>query len=107
MGKAASLRGISIDGSPFNQMNPNDIGDILANQCGFERNGKEVLYNGKTGEQIETAIFIGPTYYHRLKHMVQDKLHSRASGPYSQLVRQPSVGRARDGGLRMGRFCPC
>ena len=56
-------------------MNPNDIGDILANDCGFERNGKEILYNGKTGEQIETAIFIGPTYYHRLKHMVQDKLH--------------------------------
>jgi hypothetical protein len=75
MGKTAALKGISIDGSPFNQMNPNDIGDILANECGFERNGKEVLYNGKTGEQIETAIFIGPTYYHRLKHMVQDKLH--------------------------------
>jgi DNA-directed RNA polymerase II subunit RPB2 len=75
MGKTAALKGISIDGSPFNQMNPNDIGDILANECGFERNGKEILYNGKTGEQIETAIFIGPTYYHRLKHMVQDKLH--------------------------------
>ena len=50
MGKTAALKGISIDGSPFNQMNPNDIGDILANECGFERNGKEILYNGKTGE---------------------------------------------------------
>jgi len=107
LGKTAALKGYNIDGTPFNQLNPDDIGTILEKECGFQRNGKEVLYNGKTGEQIETAIFIGPTYYHRLKHMAQDKIHSRASGPYSQLVRQPSVGRARDGGLRMGRFCPC
>jgi len=72
-------------------------------KCGFQRNGLEVLYDGKTGEQIESAIFIGPNYYHRLKHMVQDKIHSRSSGPYSQLVRQPSVGRSRDGGLRVGK----
>ena len=75
MGKTASMKGYSIDGSPFNGLNPNDIGDILEKECGLQRNGKEVLYNGKTGEQIESAIFIGPTYYHRLKHMVQDKMH--------------------------------
>jgi len=73
-GKTGSLKGYSIDGSPFTKMNPNDISDILES-CGFQRNGLEVLYNGKTGEQIDAAIFIGPSYYHRLKHMVQDKLH--------------------------------
>lgn len=102
MGKTGSLNGYQIDGTPFSRMNPNDIGDILE-KCGFQRNGLEVLYDGKTGEQIESAIFIGPNYYHRLKHMVQDKIHSRSSGPYSQLVRQPSVGRSRDGGLRVGK----
>jgi len=52
------------------------------------------MYNGKTGEQMEAAIFVGPTYYHRLKHMVQDKLHSRSSGPYQLLTRQPAEGRS-------------
>jgi len=103
MGKTAAMNGYQIDGTPFSRMNPNDIAEILEKVCGFQRSGLEILYDGKTGEQIESAIFIGPTYYHRLKHMVADKVHSRSSGPYSQLVRQPSVGRARDGGLRVGK----
>lgn len=74
-GKMGALKGYSIDGTPFTKMDPNDLGSILENECGFQRNGLEVLYNGRTGEQIETAIFIGPSYYHRLKHMVADKIH--------------------------------
>ena len=74
LGKTAAMKGYSIDGTPFNKLNPVDIADVLEKE-GFQRNGKEVLYNGKTGEQIQTAIFIGPNYYHRLKHMVQDKVH--------------------------------
>ena len=75
MGKTASIKGYSIDGTPFTRMDPNDIGDILQKECGFQRNGLELLYDGKTGEQIESQIFIGPNYYHRLKHMVSDKIH--------------------------------
>ena len=71
----------------------------------FNKHGNEILYNGFTGRQIETEIFIGPTYYQRLKHMVTDKVHSRGSnGPIVMLTRQPSEGRARSGGLRLGEM---
>ena len=71
---------------------------------GMERNGNEILYNGMTGEQLETQIFMGPTFYQRLKHMVNDKQHSRSIGPMVVLTRQPAEGRARDGGLRFGEM---
>lgn len=74
-GKMGSMKGYSIDGTPFTKMDPNDLGTILEKECGFQRNGLEILYNGRTGEQIESMIFIGPSYYHRLKHMVADKIH--------------------------------
>ena len=70
----------------------------------MERNGNEILYNGMTGEQLETEIFIGPAFYQRLKHMVKDKVHSRAYGPMVVLTRQPAEGRSRDGGLRFGEM---
>ena len=72
--------------------------------CGYERHGNEVLMNGMTGEQLETNIFIGPTFYQRLKHMVNDKQHSRSQGPMVVLTRQPAEGRSRDGGLRFGEM---
>ena len=73
-------------------------------KSGYEKNGNEVLYNGINGEQINTDIFIGPTYYQKLKHMSQDKIHSRSSGPIVQMTRQPAEGRAAHGGLRFGEM---
>jgi DNA-directed RNA polymerase II subunit RPB2 len=76
---------------------------LLVN-AGFHSSGNQVLYNGMTGEQIESDIFIGPTYYMRLKHMVKDKINYRARGPNTMLTRQPVQGRANDGGLRIGEM---
>ena len=104
MGKTGAIGGYALDGTPFNRISPDNIGDILQDQCNMERYGNEVLYNGRTGEQIYSDIFMGPTYYHRLKHMVEDKMHSRSTGPYQLLTRQPAEGRARAGGLRVGEM---
>ena len=73
-------------------------------KLGYERHGNDILYNGCTGEQLETSIFIGPVFYQRLKHMVNDKNHSRSIGPMVVLTRQPAEGRSRDGGLRFGEM---
>jgi DNA-directed RNA polymerase II subunit RPB2 len=73
-------------------------------KAGFHSSGNQVLYNGMTGEQLESDIFIGPTYYMRLKHMVKDKINYRARGPNTMLTRQPVQGRANDGGLRIGEM---
>ena len=62
------------------------------------------MYSGITGDQLKTSIFIGPIYYQRLKIMVADKMHSRATGPVQALIRQPASGRANNGGLRIGEM---
>jgi DNA-directed RNA polymerase II subunit RPB2 len=103
MGKAGVCLGRYGDATPFNGIQVNQIGDLLE-ECGFERNANEIMYNGRNGEQLKCSIFIGPTYYQRLKHMVDDKIHSRATGPLVLLTRQPSEGRSRDGGLRFGEM---
>ena len=69
-------------------------------KAGYEKLGEDVLYNGMTGEQLETSIYIGPTYYERLKHMPKDKINYRARGPREVLTRQTVHGRAKGGGLR-------
>ena len=73
-------------------------------KSGFNSSGNQILYNGMTGEQLYSEIFIGPTYYLRLKHMVKDKINYRALGPRTLLSRQPVQGRANDGGLRIGEM---
>lgn len=101
--KLGMLIGKEIDATPFNGFDPNDVESALSS-LGYERNGYERMYSGKTGEMLTMPIFIGPTYYQRLKHMVADKKHSRSSGPVTMLTRQPMEGRAKDGGLRVGEM---
>jgi len=104
MGKAGAMLGMQGDATPFNECSVEDISSVLG-KFGMERYGNEILYNGRTGEQIKTEIFIGPTFYQRLKHMVVDKMHVRSSnGPVVMLTRQPAEGRARNGGLRFGEM---
>jgi len=76
----------------------------MLTKAGFNHTGNHVLYNGMTGEQLEANIYMGPTYYMRLKHMVKDKINYRARGPNQVLTRQPVQGRANDGGLRIGEM---
>jgi DNA-directed RNA polymerase II subunit RPB2 len=80
-----------------------DIGKSL-HAIGFQKRGNEVLYNGYTGKKLYSKIFIGPTFYQRLKHMVDDKIYSRSHGPIQNLTRQPLEGRAKGGGLRFGEM---
>jgi DNA-directed RNA polymerase II subunit RPB2 len=104
-GKACAQYGAFGDCTAFN----NDgtkigvFGEMLTH-AGFHSSGNEILYNGMTGEQISTEIFMGPTYYMRLKHMVKDKINYRPLGPRTALTRQPVSGRANDGGLRIGEM---
>jgi DNA-directed RNA polymerase II subunit RPB2 len=102
-GKISALRGHETDGTPFKHIDPEKMKDILEG-LGYERNGNEYLYNGMSGQKMRSQIFIGPLYYQRLKHMVNDKMHSRSRGPRTLITRQPPEGRARDGGLRFGEM---
>lgn len=101
--KVSALRGHVTDGSPFQSIDLEKVKDVLES-LGYNRNGYEYLYNGMTGRKLKSMIFIGPTYYQRLKHMVSDKIHARARGPRTILTRQPPEGRSRDGGLRFGEM---
>lgn len=104
MSKACCGLGTFGDATPFTDLSVDEIGTALES-CGMEKYGNEVMYNSRTGEQMLTDIFIGPTYYQRLKHLVADKVHSRAqNGPVVMLTRQPAEGRARSGGLRLGEM---
>ena len=103
MGKVGVNLGSFGDATAFTEYNEEKMGSLLEH-LGFERSCDEVLYNGRTGEQLTVRIFIGPTYYQRLKHMVNDKVHSRSTGPNVILTRQPVEGRSRDGGLRFGEM---
>jgi len=103
LGKVLLELGLFGDGTSFGDLDIDYIsGELLKN--GFEQHGNELLYNGLTGEQMESSIFMGPVFYQRLKHMVNDKQHSRSIGPMVNLTRQPAEGRSRDGGLRFGEM---
>lgn len=116
-GKACTSLGFFGDATPYDYVDKHNIAEILENKCGMHRHGDEILYNGLTGEQLKCSIFIGPTYYQRLKHMVQDKINARSAGSrdvffnmpaqgggYTARERQPPGGRALDGGLRIGEM---
>jgi len=103
LGKVLVELGLFGDGTSFGDLSVDSICKELV-KVGYESNGNEVMYNGLSGQQIETSIFIGPVFYQRLKHMVRDKQHSRSIGPMVNLTRQPAEGRSRDGGLRFGEM---
>ena len=103
LGKACSFTGHNGDATVFKKINIDNLSKILES-FKYEKHGNEVLYSGITGEQLKTSIFIGPTYYQRLKHLSNDKIHSRASGPVVSMTRQPAEGRALHGGLRFGEM---
>ena len=101
--KVASIRGDEGDATPFSDVTVDAISRDL-HYIGYQKHGNEVMYNGFTGRKVNMLIFFGPTYYQRLKHMVDDKIFSRARGPVQILTRQPTEGRARSGGLRFGEM---
>jgi DNA-directed RNA polymerase II subunit RPB2 len=105
MGKACAMKGGFGDCTAYNN-DGSKVGVFgkMLSDYGYHSSGNEVLYNGMTGEQVETEIFMGPTYYMRLKHMVKDKINSRPTGRVNPLTRQPVAGRANDGGLRIGEM---
>jgi len=101
--KLASLLGIRVDATAFSHKSVDDICQMLK-KAGFSEDGKEVMYHPHTGKRLEGRVFIGPTFYQRLKHMVEDKIHARAKGKIVGLTRQPVDGRANGGGLRWGEM---
>jgi len=103
LGKVLVELGLFGDGTAFGEFDVKDICKELL-KVGYEAHGNELLYNGLTGEQHECSVFMGPVFYQRLKHMVNDKAHSRSCGPMVNLTRQPAEGRSRDGGLRFGEM---
>ena len=103
MTKVLVQLGLFGDGTSFGELEIHTICEELL-RLGYESRGNELLYNGLTGEQHECSIFMGPIFYQRLKHMVNDKQHSRSIGPMVNLTRQPAEGRSRDGGLRFGEM---
>ena len=101
--KIGAIDGKYIDGTPFNDYNVRELPEILK-KLGYSPYGTETMYCGMTGRKMKAEIFMGPTYYMRLKHMTLDKVHSRARGPRQALTRQPLEGRSRGGGLRVGEM---
>ncbi len=101
--KTAALNGKKIDSSAFTGMQEDEIRKLLFS-LGFRNDGKEVMYNGITGEKFEVEIFTGLVYYQKLDHMVANKLQSRSRGPVTLLTRQPTEGKAKEGGLRLGEM---
>ncbi|KAE8264420.1 hypothetical protein A4X09_0g6971, partial [Tilletia walkeri] len=102
-GKAGVITGKLQYGTAFGGSKVEDMSRLLV-ENGYSYAGKECLTSGITGEMMEAYVYFGPIYYQKLKHMVMDKMHARARGPRAVLTRQPTEGRSRDGGLRLGEM---
>lgn len=114
-GKAGVLAGKLQYGTAFGGSKVEDMSQILIDK-GFSYGGKDMLTSGITGQPLECYVYFGPIYYQKLKvscplydfadrqHMVQDKMHARPTGPKANLTRQPTEGRSKDGGLRLGEM---
>ncbi|KAE8752263.1 hypothetical protein FOCC_FOCC001056 [Frankliniella occidentalis] len=102
-GKAGLMEGKFHYGTAFGGSKVKDVCEELVKH-GFNYQGKDFFYSGITGEPLQAYIYSGPVYYQKLKHMVQDKMHARSRGPRAVLTRQPTEGRSREGGLRLGEM---
>ena len=102
-GKSSSMEGRLMDGTAFSGNTESDYRNALKDR-GFEEYGEEILYDGVSGQEIRTKLFIGVIYYQRLHHLVSNKMHMRSRGPVQLLTHQPTEGRAREGGLRFGEM---
>jgi DNA-directed RNA polymerase II subunit RPB2 len=102
--KTGVVLGKFVNGEPFRDMSvEHDLCDAL-HKAGFQRHGNERMVSGISGELMEASVFMGPTFYQRLRHMTADKVHSRATGPKTTVTRQPTEGRSNHGGLRLGEM---
>ena len=104
--KSSAYKGTFRYCTPFSEHSTNIVKELQTSlqDCGYQLNGYETMYNGMYGNMLNAKIFIGPVYYQRLKHLVADKIHARDYGNVQSLTRQPLEGRSRDGGLRFGEM---
>lgn len=101
--KVAALSGETVYSPPFSPTPEKELREALKSY-GFRDDGKEVMFDGKSGKRFEAEIFIGPCFYQRLDHLVSNKIHARSRGPVTLLTKQPTEGRSKEGGLRLGEM---
>lgn len=106
--KVGAIMGSVIDCTPFEPpVEGTDQESYLTGQlfrCGFQRTGYEAMFSGFTGRLLNYRVFIGPTFYQRLKHITLDKVSARSTGTYATMTHQPLEGRSRYGGMRIGEM---